>query len=289
VRPAVEADGLADDIAVCTKSLAPQRGAQNRDSRSLGAVFLRCKGAAEERLDTEHLREVAGDLESPDPIGARGIRDVEAARVVIGDRVEQLLILVPAIEVGMVDADDVEIPFRRGGVDVGEPLGMREREGPEKEAVDEAEDGNVRGNPEREHRDDERGRAALAQQRAPGVAQIGTSHEGRPFVDVDREGDAVRRPSVETRAEEVRDRARPDEGGCDPSARARLGEALREELGHVVAVRIAKPTRSEPEQQTVGAIHRACPVRMRARASRARRPRRSASSVSAARPVLVSR
>ena len=167
--------------------------------------------------------------------------------------------------------------------------GCGKRERPQEQAVDEAEDRDVRGDAEREHQDDERGGAALAQQGAPGVTDIGTGHERRPFVDVDGERHALGPEGREPGLDQIGDRAQPDRG-CGAAAPGAGGrEAFGEELLHVGAVPRAQAPRRQRKKRAVDAIHRASPVRTRDRARRARRPRRSASSVSTRRPPRVSR
>ena len=74
---------------------------------------------------------------------------------------EEFRALAPLHEVREVDADDLEVPSRRGLVDVDQAIRFGEGERPEEEAVDEAEDDDVGGDAERQHDDDERGRQLL--------------------------------------------------------------------------------------------------------------------------------
>jgi len=166
---------------------------------------------------------------------------------------------------------------------------MRERERTQEQPVHEAEDGDVGGDPQREHEDDERGGAALPQERTPRVAHVRAGHDGCPFVDGDGERHVVAAHGREARADEIVDRTDPDEAEGDAAAVARHREPLGEELLHLVAVLGAQRARRDPEQRAVRAIHLASPVRTRARASRARRPSRSASSVRTRLPVRVRR
>ena len=96
---------------------------------------------------------------------------------------EQFRALAPLHEVGKVDADDVEVPSRRGLVDVDQAVRLGERERTQEQAVDEAKDDDVGGDPERQHDDDERGRELLARERSQRVLEIGAEHEQTPFAD----------------------------------------------------------------------------------------------------------
>ncbi len=96
---------------------------------------------------------------------------------------EEFRRLAPLHEVREVHADDLEVPSRRRLVDVDQAIRFRKREGPEEEAVDEAEDDHVGGNRQRQHRNDKAGRQLLSRERPNRVLQIGSQHELTPFSD----------------------------------------------------------------------------------------------------------
>ena len=85
------------------------------------------------------------------------------------------------MKVRIVDADDVEVPFRRGLVDVDEPIRPRERKRPQEERVDEAEHHDVGADAERQHGRDQRRRGLLPGQPPERVTEVGAEHGRPPF------------------------------------------------------------------------------------------------------------
>src|SRR5205085_11824524 len=98
--------------------------------RSFRSVLVGCERAADERFDAQHPREVVRSLQARYASRAGCVRQVEVRGLKDRDGVEQLLVLAPAIEVGIVDADDVQVPLRRFRIDIDKTFRMREWERP---------------------------------------------------------------------------------------------------------------------------------------------------------------
>ncbi len=249
-RDAVEPQRLAEHVALPAEAVLPEPVADDDDLRAFRTILLRREEAAEDRLHAEHGREVVGDLRALQPERVRAVRGVEAGALVVGDRLELALLTAPLVEVGVVDSHHVEVPARRTLVDVDEPLGLGERQRPQEEAVDQAEDGDVRRESEGEHRHHQRAGEPLAQQRAKRVTQVVSDHVRPPSLGSGFPRTTTRMPPIaQPGAREIEDGARPD-GRREATA---LGPALEEQSLHLVGVRLAQLPRSEAQQRPVDA------------------------------------
>src|SRR5205814_7997951 len=125
-----DAQRASDDGWIATEALSPERRADQNDRRPFRFVLVGRKRTPDERLDAQHSREVVRDLQTRYASRAGCVRQVEVRGLEDRDGVEQLLVLAPAIEVGIVDPDDVQVPLRRFRIDIDKALRMRERERP---------------------------------------------------------------------------------------------------------------------------------------------------------------
>ena len=232
------------------------------------------------------------------------VGEVEAVAVVERDVLEELRALAPLHEVGKVDADHFEVPSRRGLVDVDQSVRLGEREGTQEEAVDEAKDDDVGGDPERQHDHDERGREFLPRERSQRVLEICPQHEQTPFVDGLRQARVTASQRArDRRAQQVPDGGAPGARGGRSAAHAGVGERVDEEVGHFLGVAAAQGARAEPQEHSIDLPgpgrrrrhvirgHEVSPARgfTRARAMRTRPARRWVSAAAAARPARVIR
>jgi hypothetical protein len=138
-----------------------------------GPVFLRQEVAAEERLQAEDREHVVRDSSAFHALGA-DVRRGEAPADIGGEShaLKGRVALLPRGVIGVGDADAHQVPLGRGLVDVDEAVGLGEGKRAQEEAVEDAEDRRVAGDPDREHEDDGRAEGRLAAHHAGGNFQV---------------------------------------------------------------------------------------------------------------------
>jgi hypothetical protein len=234
----------------------PQRRADQRDVGTLRPILFSREHAPDDRLDPEHFREVGRHRRAIHAIRARLGGDVERSAVEGGDRFEGLLSLVPHGQVRIRDSGGLQIPARRGLVDVDEPLRLGEGQWFEKQAVDEREHGDVGGDAQRQHRDYDRAAELLMRQRAPRIAKIRAQHVRSPFCG---RADAAALPPLAAPfggvgGDEVARGAQPDHHHGSAPASPGVLQTLAEQRLHLGRVSVAEAPRCQAQEQTV-AVH----------------------------------
>jgi hypothetical protein len=169
---AVQADGASDQRGVRAVPLPP-RMARHDDRRAAGALVSVAEPAPHRESRAEHgkvIRRYDRDECAP---GRVPFGDSDDGEVVRDHLVEDAAI---AADVLIVRPGERPIPafgHRAAAVEADEPSVALSREGAQKQLVDDGEDGRVRADPQRKHRDGghrERGRGAEHPQRVPQVS-----------------------------------------------------------------------------------------------------------------------
>jgi hypothetical protein len=299
VRTSAQPDHAAQDLRVAAKAFLPERVREERNRRPARAILVGGEHPSDERPDPENVGQLVRRDHGGDALGAPALGEVQALDVPHGQGVELPLFLPPHVEVGEVDAGDLQVPARRPLVHEHESVRLVEGERPEEEPIDEAEDGDVGGHAQRQHGHDEQAGQALAAERPQGIADVGADRHARslPRPAHGPPLPAPATPLARPGAGQVDEDRRPGFGGGEPPAGARRGELVVEELLHLPAMTPAEQRREQqPLEHAVRAparswaAHHASPARrMRARATLTSAASRAVSAFTAARPFRVSR
>ena len=136
-------------------------------------LVIRLEQPAECRVDPQHRKEIGGDEESADALRIVGAGEARVPPAERREPLEAVRLLPPVEEVGGGDglfgvADVAMIGLR----DDREPIDVGEGEGVEDQRVDDAEDGGVGAETQRERQHDDGARRRALHHRAHRIPQI---------------------------------------------------------------------------------------------------------------------
>ena len=163
-RPPVEDDRLADRARPSAEPALPEAIAQDRDRSSRPArsgrhVVLMPDRRSDRGVDAEQTEVTAGDEDAGDALGGSSGRKAPGSGSERQHAVERGGVVLEVTEEGIRQAELIAAHHHQ-------PVGLRDRQVPKNERVENAEDGRVRANPERECQDDGQRERGPGDQRA---------------------------------------------------------------------------------------------------------------------------
>jgi hypothetical protein len=173
VRLAVECDVLPDDAPVAAEAPLPDSVIEHHDASAAGLLFLGSEVTAERGRDAQHAEEGCGDVGDTNLFRFAGAAGQRLPRAPLrGNPVEDLLARAPVEEVGWRH-DVVVFPFFRTAFpDHHEFAGAGVGQLAKQHGVDDAEDGAVGADAEREGDDDEGGEPGVSDEHPACVAPV---------------------------------------------------------------------------------------------------------------------
>ena len=161
------------------KGAVPQTIADDRERRRARFVFVFAVGPAELRLEPDRVEEIRGRERNGDPFRFTPGNVAQVKRFEPGQgQMLKRFAVVPPIDI--IRQGDGSIGSLDDFVEVNEPLRLRIGQRPEQHVVDDAEDGGVRADPEREREHGDEGEARRFAKLAESEAKI--VHRFFPFV-----------------------------------------------------------------------------------------------------------
>jgi len=168
VRLAVERHGAADNSGIAMEERVPRIGSQHENTRCASVVLARRKGAAQTRLNAEHMEEVgAGDQLSRRMRLGNAAEDGHGEGV-IGDALQGMRAGLPSPDVRQGDRRLGASPV--GLIDGHQARGIRIGDRMQQDLVHHREHGGSGADTERQGQDGREGEAGAATQQAPGIA-----------------------------------------------------------------------------------------------------------------------
>ena len=168
-RTAMKCNRAPNNLRVAVKGAVPQTIADDRERRRARFVFVFAVGPAELRLEADRVEEICGRERNGDPLRLTPGNVAEMEGFEAGQR-EMLKRSAVAPPIDVIRQRDRGICSVDDFVQVNEPIRLRIGQRPEQDVVDDAEDGAVRADAEREgeHGDDGEARrfAELAESEA---------------------------------------------------------------------------------------------------------------------------
>ena len=140
---AVESNAPAHDVGGTAEPPPPETIAQDRDFVAAGPLFFREKGAAPRGHPAEQLEEVGGDDRALQPFRLTTPRQREAVCRIPCDGTERATPRTHVHEEGIRIVDDRKAHLGRRSPEADDSVGIVERQGIEERRVDDAEDGDV--------------------------------------------------------------------------------------------------------------------------------------------------
>jgi len=160
-----------------TAALPPNRAcqsrvAENRDASGFGLVFFGQKPSAQRGRYLQHARQVICRLRGPQGLrpGVVGHLGHGVAKDCHG--LDRLAVFAPGMKVGVSDPDPLQLPLRRGFVQIHQPLGFSERQGAEVKSVERAEDGGGAADADRQQAEDGHTEEGLLDQNPNGESDV---------------------------------------------------------------------------------------------------------------------
>ena len=227
----VHDEGAADDAGIAAERAVPELVPEQHHRSDAGPLVVVGEAPAEDGPDAEDVEELPGDDAGLHPHRFAAAEEREVHRVLLDD----------AAKAGGLGAIVSDFQRREAGVEVrlpdvlpqmDDPVAARIGQGTQEHAVDDAEDGGVRSDAEREREQDDRGEAGALAQSTGAVADV-LRHRGE-----------ARRGAV---PDCVAGHRQPE---AEPAAR---GVFVPVELGEIAAVLLAEAARVEVEQDPQGA------------------------------------
>ena len=184
-RHAVQRHRAADDRRIAGEPPRPQAVRQDRDLRTARSVFVGGEPAAELRRDLEHAVQRPCDARHGNPLRLPAPGQRHLAGLVRCDRRQRSRTFrVIEIQTRRHRLEPLRSDARHAMFELQHAIGIRERQRVEHDALDNGEDGDVRGDGERQRRDcccrEHRRPPAAAAQR--GEALVPSRPSGPPFV-----------------------------------------------------------------------------------------------------------
>jgi hypothetical protein len=177
-RPALDAHAPADDRRIRGEALAPEGVGEHRQLGCLEPFLLGAEVPAEERVDAEHVEEVAGDRGGVDHLGPVAEADRDGAVVVRRDPGEEVHALPELQEPGPRVAEGPALVIELDLIHMDQPIGIPEGKGADQRRVEHRVDGGVEPDPQREREDDHRREAWPGEQRADGGPDVAEGEHG---------------------------------------------------------------------------------------------------------------
>ena len=188
---AVQPHRLADDLRIAGKAALPEVVAENGDRRRAAvAIFIGCEDAAANRPNAEHVPHRRGEPHAFDALGRRAVfrrAQVHREAEIRADRVERSRLLLPRQIVRSRGAVAHRGPIHERRPQRHQAFGLVIRQVGEQRGVDQAEDGRVRADAQRQRQHRRDGESGPRQQHA------GTEHEVLPESRHSDVGSGVRR------------------------------------------------------------------------------------------------
>ena len=152
---AVENQFLVREIGIAIQALTPELLVDDRDLRRAGLIFSWRQRAAENWSEMENFKKIRGNERAPNAIGALAAGQVDALRLESGQVLERMHLLSKVLQLGHGEA--VAISRRGGRKEVDQSRGIVIGQRAKKDRIDDAEDGGVRADAEREGEDGDGG------------------------------------------------------------------------------------------------------------------------------------
>ena len=180
--PAVQGHDPAECFGVAAEPALPEIVADHGRPRArvaAAAGVLGAKAAPVRRRDAQRLEEVGGRDDAGDPLHLAAVRAEVEERLRVGRHALEGLALACRVAVVRRRHDVAVLADARDAVPHDhQAIGFAVRQRPQQHRVDDAEDGRVDADAERQRRDGDEGEAGLAQQRADAVAEV-EGHRGK--------------------------------------------------------------------------------------------------------------
>ena len=165
-RFAIDDDRLAEHTLIAAELPLPVRVAQHHPLGCLGRIVVTGEMAAKNRVDVEEAQRPVRDEQDLHPLGLAGASDRNGATVPQPDVLEYTPLFSISEVVRRRHVQERDSQPRRGMPQPNEPVGIVERQRLEENAADDAEDGRVGADSERQGEDGDQGEHRRAKQAA---------------------------------------------------------------------------------------------------------------------------
>ena len=179
---AVERDALADDVRGAAEPPPPEAVAKDHDLVPAAPFFFSEKGAAVHGHPAEQREEVGGDDRTIQPLRLTNPRQREAGPAVARDRTERSTPRTHVHEEGIGIVDDRKPHLGGGSPEADDAIGIVEWQGTEDGRVDDAEDGDVGADANRQGEQGDRRERGTSSQGSDAVAHV-VPESKEPAVD----------------------------------------------------------------------------------------------------------
>jgi hypothetical protein len=162
----------ADDVRIAAERVLPVRVAEDQHRRRVLPIIVGAKRAAQERRDADHIEEVVRDDPRLHARCADAVEEVESHLVIFDERIERRRLLPVIGNLLRGQPHFVVAGQRLPLTHVDQPIAARVRQRAKQHGVDDAEDGGVRADAERQRQQDQDRVGRVLAETARRVAQV---------------------------------------------------------------------------------------------------------------------